>query len=138
MRDYASTGNAVFISSHLLSEMSQMADNVVVIGQGRLIASTSVRGLISGSSHATVFVRSPKLSQLEKALTGKSLEFEKAEGGLKVSGATTDDIGTLAFNAGIPVLELAQNAASLEDAFLELTEGSEEYHSGGKAGGKSS
>src|SRR5215469_18814377 len=63
IKAYADRGNAVFVSSHLLSEMSQMADNVVVIGKGRLIADTSISDLISGSSHSSVLIRSPKLSQ---------------------------------------------------------------------------
>jgi ABC-2 type transport system ATP-binding protein len=137
IKDYADEGNAVFISSHLLSEMSQMADNIVVIGKGKLIASTSMSDLISGSSHSSVFVRAANLAQLEKLFKTESFAFEKADGGLKVNGAKTDEIGKLAFNAGIPVLELANRAASLEEAFLELTEGSEEYQAHtGKKGGK--
>ena len=127
LKDYADQGNAVFVSSHLLSEMSLMADNIVVIGKGKLIASTSIGELLSGSGHSSVFVRAGSLSKLEKALSAKSLQFEKADGGLKVTGTTTDEIGRAAFDAGTPVLELASRSASLEEAFLELTEGSEEY-----------
>lgn len=140
MKDYAAQGNAVFISSHLLSEMSLMADNVVVIGKGKLIASTSMKEIISGSSHSSVFVRAEGISKLEKLFKTESFAFEKSDGGLKVTGVKTDQIGKLAFNAGIPILELAPHAASLEEAFLELTEGTEEYqaHADTKAkkGGK--
>jgi ABC-2 type transport system ATP-binding protein len=128
IKDYADAGNAVFVSSHLLSEMSQMADNIVVIGKGKLIASTSIEKIISSSSHSSVFVRVPDLHRLEQALNEKSVAFERADGGLKISGAKTDDIGHMAFHAGVPVLELTNQAASLEEAFLELTAGSEEYH----------
>jgi len=127
LKDYADQGNAVFVSSHLLSEMSQMADNVIVIGKGKLIASASISDILAGSKSSNVFVRVEKLSELEKLLKDKSFTFEKAENGLRVSGAKTDEIGTLAFQAGLPILELANHAASLEQAFLELTEGTEEY-----------
>lgn len=128
LKDYANQGNAVFISSHLLDEVSQMASNVVVIGRGKLIASTSVKQLISGNSRSSVFVRSSSLTKLETAFKDKQIAFEKLNDGLKVTGVGTDDIGKLAFSAGIPVLELANRNASLEDVFLELTEGAEEYH----------
>ena len=112
---------------HLLDEMSQMADNVVVIGKGKLIASTSMKQLIAGNSRSAVYVRSPKLSRLEAAFKEKQFVFEKAKAGLKITGVSTDDIGELAFNADIPVLELSNHTASLEDVFLELTEGAEEF-----------
>jgi ABC-2 type transport system ATP-binding protein len=138
LKDYADQGNAVFVSSHLLSEMSLMADNVVVIGKGKLIADTSIEALISGSGHSNVFVRSAKSSILEKLLKQRSLKYVANEGGFNVTGVKTDEIGKLAFTAGIPILELAGQKASLEEAFLELTEGSEEYHtSSTKKGGKS-
>jgi ABC-2 type transport system ATP-binding protein len=135
IKDYAAKDRAVFVSSHLLSEMSQMADNVVVIGKGKLIASSSMQSLIAGSGHSGIFVRSPKLSQLHKLLTGCSITADKLDSGLKVVGVTTDELGMMAFEAGIPVLELAPHKASLEEAFLELTEGAEEYRSHHKQGG---
>lgn len=128
LKAYADQGNAVFVSSHLLSEMAQMADNVVVIGKGTLIADTSITELIAGSSHSGVFVRSPKLSLLKRALkANKKAVVVQEAGGLKVTGITTDAIGKLAFENGVPVYELAPQAASLEEAFLELTAGSTEY-----------
>ena len=135
IKDYADQGNAVFISSHLLSEMSQMADNVLVIGKGKLIASTSMQSLLAGSAHAGVFVRSTKLPALEKALEKAKLTFTKQEGGLTVTGAKTDVIGKLAFDAGLPVLELAARTASLEEAFLELTADAQEYKATNKEKG---
>lgn len=138
LKDYADQGNAVFVSSHLLSEMSQMADNVLVIGKGKLIANTSMQEIIASSTHSGVFVRTTAPSKLEKLLQDKKLNFEKAEDGIMVSGSKTDDIGRLAFDAGITLLELANHRASLEEAFLELTAGAEEYqaHTTGKKGGK--
>jgi len=129
LKAYADRGNAVFVSSHLLSEMSQMADNVVVIGKGRLIADTSMKDLIKNSGHSGIFVRSPKLSQLERELRGDKVEVTKMDGGLKVSGMTSDAIGKLAFESGIPIYELSPQAASLEEAFLELKGGVEEFAS---------
>lgn len=131
LKDYADQGNAVFVSSHLLSEMAQMADNIVVIGKGKLIASGSIAELVNGSSHSSVFVRSPKMSVLERALKGRGAVVVKSADGLKVSGMTSDAIGKLAFESGVPLYELAPQLASLEEAFLELTAGSEEYVSKG-------
>lgn len=127
IKDYAAQGNAVFVSSHLLSEMSQMADNIVVIGKGKLIASTSMQQLISGSSHSSVYVRANDLTALKTRLKKTDYQVAAVDGGLQIIGAQTDDIGKLAFDSNIVVLELTQRLASLEDAFLELTEGAEEY-----------
>ena len=133
LKDYADEGNAVFVSSHLLSEMSLMADNLVVIGKGKLITTGAVEAFISGASGAGVFVRSSKLSILERVLK-PTFTVEKVNGGLKVQGATTDEIGKMAFGAGAPILELSNQVVSLEDAFLEVTADSQEYS--GKGGKK--
>jgi ABC-2 type transport system ATP-binding protein len=128
LKNYADQGNGVFVSSHLLSEMALMADDVVVIGKGKLIADTSIRELIADSGHSSVLVRSPKLSQLERILKGsKKAVTTKSGSSLNVSGMKTDEIGKLAFASGIPIYELAPQAASLEEVFLEITAGSEEY-----------
>jgi ABC-2 type transport system ATP-binding protein len=126
LRDYAKDGRGVFVSSHLLSEMSQMADNVVVIGKGKLITDTSIDKLLAGSSSA-VFVRVSSLSPMETALKKAGFAYDKQGKGLLVKAAKTDDIGKLAKSAGLAVLELAEHGASLEQAFLELTEGTAEY-----------
>lgn len=130
LSDYADRGNAVFVSSHLLSEMQLMADDIVVIGKGKLIANTSMSELIAGNGHGSVLVRSPKLSQLERILKAKKIGLTKDESGLKVLGMKSDDIGKLAFASGIPIYELAPQTASLEEVFLQLTAGSEEYATG--------
>jgi ABC-2 type transport system ATP-binding protein len=131
IKEYADKGNGVFVSSHLLSEMSLMADNIVVIGKGKLIAETSVTELIAGNAHSGVFVRAAKLSGLENLLKKSSIAYKRTDGGLTIAGKKSDDIGKLAFEAGIPVLELVNQAASLEQAFLDLTAESQEYHAGG-------
>lgn len=132
LQDYADQGNAVFVSSHLLSEMALMADNVVVIGKGKLIADTSISQLTAGNGHSAVFVRSSEKSQLEQLVKKHGLTYQESGGGLKVSGVTTDKIGKWAFENNLPLLELANQSASLEDIFLELTEGEEEYRAQAK------
>ena len=127
LKAYADRGNGVFVSSHLLSEMGQMADNVIVIGKGKLIANTSIKDLISGNSKSTVFVRTPQIAKLEAALKKTKLVSKTSQDGLEITGGNTDEVGKLAFKAGIPLLELSNHTASLEEVFLDLTEGSEEF-----------
>jgi ABC-2 type transport system ATP-binding protein len=128
LKNYADEGNAVFVSSHLLSEMAQMADNIVVIGKGKLIASTSMEQLVAGSAHNGVLVRAPHPAKLEELLKAEGITFAKTDKTtLQVMGVKTDDVGRMAFQAGVQLNELSGRAASLEEAFLELTAGSEEY-----------
>jgi ABC-2 type transport system ATP-binding protein len=135
LREYAKDGRGVFVSSHLLSEMSQLADNVVVVGKGRLIADTSIDKLIAGAG-SSVFVRATNLEALQAVLKKADLKFEKDGKGLAVTGTRTDEIGKLAHEANITILELAAHAASLEEAFLELTEGAAEYQAHTETAGK--
>lgn len=130
LKKYADQGNAVFVSSHLLSEMALMADNVVVIGKGKMIASTSMRDLIAKNSQSSVFVRTSDAKKLRKALEAKQLNVTDHDQGLSVAKAKTDEVGKIAFDAGVPILELTNHNASLEDAFLELTASAEEYKAG--------
>ncbi len=134
IKAYAARGNAVFVSSHLLSEMSQMADNIVVIGKGKLIASTSIDELVGQSRRSGVYVRSPQLAKLQKALETSKTTVAPFKDGITVSGVTTDHVGKTAFKLGVPILELSQHEASLEEAFLELTANEQEYTT--KLGGK--
>lgn len=128
IKQYADAGNAVLVSSHLLSEMAQMADNIVVIGKGKLIASTSMQQLVAQSSHNGVLVRAPHPAKLEAALKAQHITFTKTDKStLQILGVKTDEVGKLAFQAGVQLSELSGRAASLEEAFLELTAGSEEY-----------
>lgn len=127
IKSYADKGNAVFISSHLLSEMSEMADDIVVIGKGKLVASMPIDKLLASSAHAGVFVRTGNNTKFTDRLKTAHIAYEKVDGGVKVIGKKTDELGKIAFDANIPVLELANHAASLEEAFFELTGGSEEF-----------
>jgi ABC-2 type transport system ATP-binding protein len=127
LKDYADDGNAVLVSSHLLTEMSLMADDLVVIGKGKLITKGSVKQILDSAKGAGVYVRTPKQKELEDALKTSKLAFEKIDSGFKITGTSTDAVGRVAFKAGVPVLELTQQTVSLEDAFLEITAGSQEY-----------
>lgn len=128
IKDYVADGkHAVFVSSHLLSEMAQMADNVVVIGKGKLIAQTSMQDLVAGSSHNGILVRTSQQRKLEQLFKKQDIQFIKNAGGFQVTAQTTDQIGKLAFDAQIPILELTKQTASLEEAFFELTEDAQEY-----------
>lgn len=132
LKDYADSGNAVFVSSHLLSEMSLMADDLVVIGKGKLITSGSMKQLLDNAKGSGVKVRVGKTANLERLLKSRQLSYEKSGSALLVQGTQTDEIGKLAFDAGIPVLELSNQEVSLEQAFLEITASSQEYKTGGK------
>lgn len=137
LKAYAENNDrAVFVSSHLLSEMALMAENVVVIGKGKMIADTSISELMANNSHKSVFVRSDKAKQLEAALRKFKIDFTKEGKGLVIKDSTTDQVGVAAFEEGIPVLELANRSASLEEVFLELTDDAQEYQAKTQKGGK--
>lgn len=136
IKDYADDGNAVFISSHLLSELSLMADNVVVIGKGKMIADTSVKALISSSGHSSVFVRVYNSAGLEKALIMAKIDFKKRDAGFEVHGKSSDEIGELAHKIKTAVLELVNEQSSLEDVFLQITSGEAEYQAKPEKKGK--
>lgn len=131
LKSYAEQGNGVLVSSHLLSEIALMADNVIVIGKGKLIASTSIADMLAKSSRSSVFVRAATMSKLQKTLQSKDLHVQPQDNGLLVSGASMDDVGRAAFGAGIAVLELRAQSATLEQAFLDLTADSTEYSNHG-------
>lgn len=127
LKDYADAGNGVFVSSHLLSEMSLMADNLVVIGKGKLITTGSVEDFVNAAKGKSVFARVEKSIAFEKALKAKKLTFDKQAAGFRIYDTNTETIGRLAYETGTPVLELSPQTVSLEDAFLELTADSQEY-----------
>jgi ABC-2 type transport system ATP-binding protein len=120
LRDFAARGNAVLVSSHLLAEMAQMADEVIVIDHGRLVRQASVHDLTVGS--AALFVRTARDDDLAFALTAAGLAVTRSDTGVEVTGGSPERIGTIAFDAGIPVFELAARQTSLEDVFLQMTD----------------
>lgn len=128
LKDFAASGRSVFVSSHLLSEMALMADELVVIGRGRLIASGPIEDFVKTSSRNAVLVRSPRATDLAELLLAHGAAVEpSAPGSLVVVGIDQAAVGDLAFDNGIRLHELASRVATLEEAFLEATEGAQEY-----------
>jgi ABC-2 type transport system ATP-binding protein len=133
-RRLAAEGRTVFLSSHLMTEMENSADQLIVIGQGRLIAAESVRGFAARSTRLSVVVGTPQAAELAAVLTaaGAKVEPEGSAGAekLTVTGLPADRIGALAFDNRIMLHELTTRTASLEEAFMELTADSLEYLAG--------
>jgi ABC-2 type transport system ATP-binding protein len=135
LKNLAAEGRTVFLSSHLMSEMAQTADHLIVIGRGRLIADTSVAEFVRrASSDANVRVRSPQAAELRDALglarheVEVQVEVRSIEDGLlEVSGLSGEQIGEIALQARIVISELTPQQASLEEAFMSLTGESVEY-----------
>src|SRR6476469_4282098 len=128
LRSLAAEGRTVLVSRHLLSEMSLMADELVVIGRGRMIYQGDVDGFVRRFADSTVLVRSPHADRLTALLRG-SVEL-LADGALRVSGTDAGAIGELAYRNDIMLTELANQTASLESAFITATEADEEYVGG--------
>jgi ABC-2 type transport system ATP-binding protein len=129
MRSLAAQGRTVFVSSHLMSEMEHTADHLIVIGRGKLIADCTMREFIAGSSGASVRVRTPSAEALLRAVTAKGATATRGQdGSIEVRGMTAEQLGDLAFSEGIRLHELTTVRASLEEAFMELTASSVEYH----------
>ncbi len=125
LRARAAEGRTVLISSHVLSEVAQTVDEVVVVSRGRLIAQGTLDELTDGAGGA-VWVRSPARDRLREALRAKDLTPEEGQGDwLSVQGATLEVVGDTATEHGIAVHELYRQSLSLEDVFLELTQGTE-------------
>jgi ABC-2 type transport system ATP-binding protein len=128
LRELAGQGKTVFVSSHLMSEIAQTASHLIVIGKGRLIADTGVAEFIASAAPAAVRVRSSDQPALARLLRAPDVTvIGQDDGALAVSGLTAGQIGSAAAAAGITVLELAAEQASLEDAFVDLTKDAVEY-----------
>jgi len=121
LRGFAAEGNAVLVSSHVLTEMAQLADEAIVINRGRLVRQASVAELTHGSRQLRVVTS--EAPRLATALRERGLGVvTTGDGELRVSGADAARVGMIAFETRVPVLGLAEKETSLEDAFLELTE----------------
>jgi ABC-2 type transport system ATP-binding protein len=133
MRSLAAQGRTVFVSSHLLAELANTADRVVVIGRGKLVASTTVEDFVSRSGGDAVRVRSPALDTLRELLSGAGIEVAVEPDGsaLSVRGAAIEVIGELAARNAIVLHELSVRQASLEDAYLRMTDADVEYRAVG-------
>jgi ABC-2 type transport system ATP-binding protein len=131
MKALAAEGRTVFVSSHLMSEMENTADHLLVIGRGKLIADCTVDEFIAANSQQTVRVRTPQLDQMAKlvAAAGGTVR-ENGDGVMVISGLHVDEVGDLAYENSVRLHELAPLHASLEQAFMELTASSVEFHAG--------
>jgi ABC-2 type transport system ATP-binding protein len=128
MQALAAEGRTVFVSSHLMSEMESTAQDIIVIGRGKLIANTTIDKFIAENSTGTVKVRTPQVDALAQAVAAAG--GTATSGGdetLVVQGLSTDQVGDAAFSAGVRLHELSTHRASLEQAFMELTADSVEY-----------
>jgi ABC-2 type transport system ATP-binding protein len=135
LRDLAAGGRTVFVSSHLISEMALTADRLIVIGRGHLIAETSVTDFVARSSGGAVRLVTPDAGAFTSALAAIGAEVADGDGGsLSVMGLTTRQIGDLAARDGLRIYELTPITASLEDAFMELTQDDVEYRPSTMAG----
>ena len=131
MKALAAEGRTVFVSSHLMSEMENTADYLLVIGRGRLIADCTVAEFIARNSVQAVRVRTPQRAALASALTmAGGTALDGADGALVVQGLAAEQIGDLAYDQAIRLHELAPAQASLEEAFMELTASSVEFRAG--------
>ncbi|MFF8974608.1 ABC transporter ATP-binding protein [Streptomyces sp. NPDC014995] len=129
MKSLAAQGRTVFVSSHLMSEMALTADHLVVIGQGRLLADTSMADFIARNSRAYVRIRTPQRERLLDVLRGAGITVvESGNGTLEVDGDKSEAIGELAARHQLVLHELSPQQASLEEAFMQLTAESVEYH----------
>ena len=128
MRALADEGRTVFVSSHLLAEMANTADRLVVIGRGRLITATSMDEFLAAS--ADVLVRSPEADRLAELLAADGIAVTREDAALRVAGTTTEVVGELAARHGITLHELSPARASLEEAYLNVTDDATEYRAG--------
>jgi ABC-2 type transport system ATP-binding protein len=132
LKGLAAEGRTVFVSSHLMSEMALTADQLVVIGRGKLISAGTAADFVAESSGQFVRVRSPRQDDLAQLLAGHGGQVRReGDGALDVTGLTAASIGDAAGAAGIFLHELAPQSASLEEAFMELTRESVEFRGDG-------
>jgi ABC-2 type transport system ATP-binding protein len=128
MQQFAREGRTVFISSHIMNEMEQTADHVLVIGRGRLVADLSMDEITQRSVQSHVRVVSSRSHDLIPHLEAQGARVTNGiPDQLTVSGLDSASIGAIAFEHGIPLNELSTQRASLESAYMELTNDSVEF-----------
>ena len=129
VRQLASEGRTVFLSSHLMSEMAVTADHLIVLGRGRIIADAPVATILAQASGASVLIRSPEADRLARLIAAPDVTITSVEpSAFSVTGLTAAQLGDLAAGAGIALHELTPGNASLEQAYMELTQDAVEYH----------
>jgi ABC-2 type transport system ATP-binding protein len=128
LRTLAGEGRTVLVSSHLMSEMAQTADHLIIIGRGRLVADISTSAFIQANARADVLVRSPRASELAPLIAAAGGTATRQEdGALTVTGIDAPTIGDLAAAHGLPVHALIPRQPSLEDAYLDITADAVDY-----------
>jgi ABC-2 type transport system ATP-binding protein len=128
LRSLAAEGRTVFVSSHLMSEMSLTATHLIVVGQGRLIADASVAELTASAGRSVVRVRTEEAPRLRDLLAADGVSVTSTEHELlTVTGLSSAEIGKVAAEARIALIELTPLQASLEEAFMELTRDAVEF-----------
>ncbi|MGG7510448.1 ABC transporter ATP-binding protein [Plantibacter sp. YIM 135249] len=132
LRELAAEGRTVLLSSHLMSEMQQTADRIIVIGRGAILADGELQDIIAGGTEASVIVRSPRLKEFADVLQRAGAGFSVEDGTIRVSGASAADVGDLAAHVGIPLHELRSSERSLEDAYRQLVGDSIEHGAGAR------
>jgi ABC-2 type transport system ATP-binding protein len=131
LKSLAAEGRTVLVSSHLMSEMAQTATQLVVLGRGKLITEASVKDFVDHATTAGVLVRTPETVRLGEVLAAPGITvINDGTDLLRVSGTTAEQIGAAAWRAHLPVYELTPTHASLEEAFMQVTKDSIEYHAG--------
>jgi len=128
MRSLAAEGRVVFVSSHLMSEMENTADHLIVVGRGRLIADCGMAEFIDRSPGQAVMVRTSAQDLLAQAVADAGGSVTRESDQLRVRGLSEDQVGDIAFANRVPVYHLAAAKVSLEQAFMELTADSVDYH----------
>jgi ABC-2 type transport system ATP-binding protein len=130
MKSLAAQGRTVLVSSHLMSEMENTADHLIVVGRGRLIADCGMAEFLARGSGQAVLVRTPQPDDLARAVAHAGGTLTPQADDLEIHGLTAAEVGNLAFASGIRLHHLAVSRVSLEQAFMELTADSVQYHAG--------
>lgn len=134
VKNHAKRGGTVLISSHLMSEMAMTASNLVVIGNGRLLASGPIKDFTESAGHSQIRISSPTLNRVGEVLANLNPQISQLEDGRQVmivQGAKIADVGHALYEGNVEIHELTELHSSLEDVFMEITGGSVEFRSGG-------
>jgi ABC-2 type transport system ATP-binding protein len=127
--DLAAQGRTVFVSSHLITELGAVAEHLVIIGRGRMIAEIPMSELGAGAAHRSVHVRSPQAAELAELIRGAGITVKAGADReiIEITGLDSQEVGRRAAAAGIVLYELTPRTVSLEQAFMDLTRDSTEY-----------
>jgi len=131
LRSLAAEGRAVFVASHLMSELEDTADHLIIIGRGRLITDTSVAELLGSASDGMLTVRTPRRAEIMRVLSAAgAVVSSNGTDALTVSGLSAERVANLAADRGLPLYELTPHRVSLEQVYLKLTRDAVDYPAG--------